>query len=383
MLRRAILKESLGEELRVLYVALTRAKEKLIITGTIGKLEERIRGLSGFLKQEEELLPVGNRMKAKTYWDYLLPALIRHRAMEPLLEEYGIFSNRRNPFYEGDSDFIIQKVTAKDLVKEEVELQAETEIRREVLENWDASVTYNEEIKDELEKRFSFVYPYEFLREIPVKVSVSELKKRAHHDFYEKEENITEIPEEEELSVVPEFIEKQEAYTGASRGTAYHRVMECLDYSRTSSIEEIREQIKELLMQKKLKEKEAECVRPGDIFAFLKSPLGQRMKKASEKRLLFREQPFVISRKAEELNPDWEGERILVQGIMDAYFMEEGELILVDYKTDRVRKGEEQVLTERYRNQILDYGEALSRAAGKPVKEAYIYSFALGKEIEV
>ena len=134
---------------------------------------------------------------------------------------------------------------------------------------------------------------------------------------------------------------------------------------------------------KKLKEKEAECVRPGDIFAFLKSPLGQRMKKASEKRLLFREQPFVISRKAEELNPDWEGERILVQGIMDAYFMEEGELILVDYKTDRMRKGEEQVLTERYRNQILDYGEALSRAAGKPVKEAYIYSFGLGKEIEV
>ena len=326
---------------------------------------------------------MGSRMKAKTYWDYLLPALIRHRAMEPILEEYGIFSNRRNPLYEGDSDFIIQKVTAKDLVKEEVELQAETEIRREVLENWDISLEYDKEIKEELEKRFSFVYPYEFLREIPVKVSVSELNKRAHHDFYEKEENITEIPEEEELPVVPEFIEKQEAYTGASRGTAYHRVMECLDYSRTSSVEEIKIQIKELLQQKKLKEKEAECIRPGDIFTFVTSSLGQRMKKAFENRLLFREQPFVISREAEELNPDWEGERVLVQGIMDAYFVEDGELILVDYKTDKVRRGEEQILTERYRNQILGYGEALSRAAGKQVKEAYIYSFALGKEIEV
>ena len=353
MLRRAILKESLGEEIRVLYVALTRAKEKLILTGTIGKLEERIRGLSGFLKQDEELLPVGNRMKAKTYWDYLLPALIRHRAMEPLLEEYGIFSNRRNPLYEGGCDFVIKKITAKDLVKEE------------------------------LERRFSFVYPYEFLREIPVKVSVSELNKRAYHDFYEKEENIVEETEEGELPVVPEFIEKQEVYTGASRGTAYHRVMECLDYSRTSSAEEIKIQIKELLMQKKLKEKEAECVRPGDIFAFVTSSLGQRMKEAAENRLLFREQPFVISREAEELNPDWEGERILVQGIMDAYFMEDGELILVDYKTDKVKKGEEKALSERYRNQILDYAEALSRAAGKPVKEAYIYSFALGKEIEV
>lgn len=383
MLRRAILKESLGEELRVLYVALTRAKEKLIITGTIGKLEERIRGLSGFLKQDEEMLPVGTRMKAKTYWDYLLPALIRHRAMEPLLEEYGIFSNRRNPLYEGDCDFVIKKITAKDLVKEEVEIQAETEIRREVLENWDVSLEYNKEIKEELEKRFSFVYPYEFLREIPVKVSVSELNKRAHHDFYEKEENIVEEPEEEENPIVPEFIEKQEVYTGASRGTAYHRVMECIDYNRVSSVEEIKIQIKELLMQKKLKEKEAECVHPGDILAFATSSLGQRMKKASENRLLFREQPFVISREAGELNPDWKGESVLVQGIMDAYFMEDGELILVDYKTDKVRKGEEHILLERYRNQVLDYAEALSRAAGKPVKEAYIYSFGLGKEIEV
>ena len=122
--------------------------------------------------------------------------------------------------------------------------------------------------------------------------------------------------------------------------------MECLDYSRTSSAEEIKIQIKELLMQKKLKEKEAECVRPGDIFAFVTSSLGQRMKEAAENRLLFREQPFVISREAEELNPDWEGERILVQGIMDAYFMEDGELILVDYKTDKVKKGEGKALSE-------------------------------------
>lgn len=192
-----------------------------------------------------------------------------------------------------------------------------------------------------------------------------------------------EEPEEEENPIVPEFIEKQEVYTGASRGTAYHRVMECIDYSRVSSVEEIKIQIKELLMQKKLKEKEAECVHPGDILAFATSSLGQRMKKASENRLLFREQPFVISREAGELNPDWKGESVLVQGIMDAYFMEDGELILVDYKTDKVRKGEEHILLERYRNQVLDYGEALSRAAGKPVKEAYIYSFGLGKEIEV
>lgn len=381
MIRRTLLKESLGEELRVLYVALTRAKEKLIITGTIDKIEKKIMGLARYLDREEVLLPVEARMKAKNYWSYVLPALARHKGMEPLFAEYGIFSHHRNTSYDTAAEFQIKKITAGDLLKDEVEQQAETEMRKEILENWDSSFVYNPSIREELEKRFSFVYPYEFLKEIPVKVSVSELKKREHHDFYEKEENVAK--EQETVPVVPKFIEEKETYQGAARGTAYHRIMECLDYTQADSQEKLEKQIHSLLEQKKIKEGEAKCIRFRDILKLVESPLGQRMKSAFEERELFREQPFVISRDAKAFDPSWEGERILVQGIIDAYFIENGEIVLVDYKTDYIKKGEESILKERYKGQLLDYAEALEMTTGKKVKEVYIYSFTLQKVISI
>lgn len=381
MIRRTLLKESLGEELRVLYVALTRAKEKLIITGTMDKIENKIRGIARYLDREETLLPVGARMKAKNYWSYVLPALARHRGMEPLFEEYGIFSNSRTRFYSAEGEFQIKKITAVDLVKEEVEQQAGAEMKKEILENWDSSLVYNQSVREELENRFSFVYPYGFLKEIPVKVSVSELKKRAHHDFYEKEENV--MKEQETVPVVPKFIEEKETYQGAARGTAYHRIMECLDYTHADSLEKLKQQIDSLLEQKKMKEGEAQCIRLSDILKMAESLLGQRMKAAFEKGLLFREQPFVISRDAKVFDPAWEGERVLVQGIIDAYFIEDGEIVLVDYKTDYVKNGQEYILTERYTGQLMDYAEALEMTTGKKVKEVYIYSFALQKAISI
>ena len=144
----------------------------------------------------------------------------------------------------------------------------------------------------------------------------------------------------------------------------------------------IREQLKEWFDLKKMEEKEAESVRICDIWHFLETDLGQRTKAAALNRLLFREQPFVIARKASELEPEWQcGESVLVQGIIDAYFIEDEEIVLVDYKTDFVRRGEEQKLIERYHVQLEDYAEALERMTGRKVKERYIYSFALGKEI--
>ena len=97
------------------------------------------------------------------------------------------------------------------------------------------------------------------------------------------------------------------------------------------------------------------------------------MKAASEKKLLFREQPFVIARKASELEPEWQCEEdVLVQGIIDGYFIEDEEIVLVDYKTDFVRRGEEQKLIDRYRVQLEDYAQALERMTGRKVKERYM-----------
>ena len=384
IIRRELLKESLGEELRVLYVALTRAKEKLILCGTIVDLENEITSLSVLRDNKEELLSLGMRMRGKTYWNYVLPALARHRCMSGLFQEYGLFMNRMNPLYEDESEFVVEKITAADLVEDEVVEQAEKEMKKAALENWNPGIVYDSEIREEIERRFSFQYEYDYLKDLPVKISVSELKKRSYHSEQDLEETVDYEQEEEIMPLVPRFIEekKEETYTGALRGTAYHRVMECLDYRRTENQDMIREQLKEWFDLKKMEEKEAESVRICDIWHFLETDLGQRTKAAALNRLLFREQPFVIARKASELEPEWKcGESVLVQGIIDAYFIEDEEIVLVDYKTDFVRRGEEQKLIERYHVQLEDYAEALERMTGRKVKERYIYSFALGKEI--
>ena len=279
--------EMLGEELRVLYVAMTRAKEKLILCGTVGDLEQKLTSLSVLRDSKEELLSLGLRMRGKTYWDYVLPSLARHRCMSSLFHEYGIFMNRMNPLYGDPSEFVVTKITAQDLTENEIVEQAEREMKKETLENWNPGRVFDSEIREEIQRRFSFVYPYQYLEDLPVKVSVSELKKRSYHSEQDLEETVDYETEEEIQPIVPRFIEekKEEGYTGALRGTAYHRVMECLDYGHAGSQEESRSQLKEWVELKQMEEKEAASVRILDICHFVESSLGQRMKTASERML--------------------------------------------------------------------------------------------------
>lgn len=404
MIRRELLKESLGEELRVLYVALTRAKEKLILTGTVGNLEKLLRQISRYQGRKEQLLPVGMRLKAKNYWSFVLPALAGHRCMEELYREFGIglasgyagdeakdrllmesaeggVSGRR--LCGDEAEFEVRRITASDMVAEAVISQTDSQLQEEILKSWDCEKVFDAEIRGAIEERFGFLYPYGYLREIPAKVSVSELKKRSYKGEDEQEEGI--FWEPDVVPLIPQFVEKkEEEYTGAARGTAYHRVMECLDYGKVSSAEEVEEQIAGLVLQKKLSQKERDSIRREDIMKFVESPLGQRMGRAALDGKLRREQPFVISVPASALDERWKGgETVLVQGIIDAYFIEDGEIVLVDYKTDRVAPGEGQRLVELYHVQLEDYAAALERMLKVKVKEKKIYSFTLGEEITV
>src|SRR5699024_8042272 len=127
---------------------------------------------------------------------------------------------------------------------------------------------------------------------------------------------------------------------------------------------------------------EEESVRVNDILCFVNSDLGRRMSEAAAQGRLHREQPFVIRQSARKIRPEWnEDEMILVQGIMDAWFQEGEELILVDYKTDYVRRNEKEKLREKYQVQLESYADALERMTGRKVREKIIYSFALGQEI--
>ena len=384
VIRRQLLEESLGEEIRVLYVALTRAKEKMILTGAVSNLDKELISLSHFRENQTELLPAETRLKGKNYLDYVLPALARHRCMDSLYEEIGLFPTKENPLYEDPAQFQVKRITAQMLTEAEVVDQATGQMEENLLEDWDSEKVMDPGIREELDKRFGFVYPYEYRRNIPVKVTVSDLKKKSYHEDEEIEEAVYFEPDI--VPLVPRFIEEkteaEEEFAGAARGTAYHRVMECLEYGKTDTSQNLKEQIEELVQNQKLSEVEAKCVRVSDIRGFVECDLGQRMKAAALKGRLFREQPFVISRSAAKIDESWdESERVLVQGIIDAYFLEDEEIVLVDYKTDYVRRGEEKKLIERYHTQLEDYGQALERMTGRRVKEKYIYSFALKKAI--
>ena len=207
---------------------------------------------------------------------------------------------------------------------------------------------------------------------------------------WENEDQISpeEPVQEEELEepgYVPAFMRpKEEILTGADRGTAYHKILECLDYRDGDSLEAVKGQIERLYQKGYLTEAMKASVWAGDIYKLAQRPLGRRMKKAAEQELLHREQPFVLAVPACEVREEYKTrEELLIQGIIDAYFEEEGDLVLVDYKTDKVPKARPGELTEKYKVQLQYYRQALERLTGKKVKETYIYSLFLGTEILV
>ncbi len=387
--------ENLGEELRVLYVAMTRAKEKLILTGSVKNLEKK----QHTWERTAEHISYSRLSGASGYLDWVVPAVL-HQGQETL------FSVRTSsPAQNEDS---AQKVQVKEAVT-----------LRQLL-NLDPARCADQWAGEYLEKVFSSVYPYEKNRTIPGKVTVSELKKMSQR--MEEDDAQRLYKEETVVPLIPKFMgsrnvpetdpavceeAKENAHTlvpsGAERGTAYHTFMENLDFSKK---EDLRLQLEELVRCGKMSEDDAASIRLRDISVFLRSDLGRRMERAAQEGQLFREQPFVLGVPASEIYGDSlkgsvpktgaasenedaspsgeqppEEEIVLVQGIIDAFFIEDGGLTIVDYKTDRVADGE--TLISRYRTQIDYYEKALKRLTGRPVRGRMIYSFHLGKEIRL
>lgn len=372
--------ENLGEELRVLYVALTRAKEKLIVTGTTTKLEKRLGSYQLLKSREIMALSYGSLAKALCCWDWVLPALARHRSMVSLYDRYDMVPYSLNPLYDYPAAFGIQVVSPTELVEEEVIVQGTREIMRERFRDWDAEIIYDKEIRKEIEERFAYQYPFMQEQDIPVKVSVSEVKRQSNltADSYEMYEEPDIIP------LIPAFMQesKDEKLQGAARGTAYHRVMECLDYLKAGTLDEIKSQISGFVKKGKMTQEMADCIIPEEILQFAESKLGRRMADADRRGELYREQQFVLGISAAQLQPQWsQDEGVLVQGIIDAFFYEEGAMVLADYKTDQIPGKDPMKLAEKYRIQLEYYAKALERMTGKEVKDKMIYSFALGREI--
>ncbi|HJB46368.1 MAG TPA: helicase-exonuclease AddAB subunit AddA [Candidatus Mediterraneibacter surreyensis] len=353
MIREETALENLAEEMRILYVALTRAKEKLIMTGAAKITEDgAVSDISSVFRAEG----------AKCYLDWVLPCI--------LSDETGKVKQ--------ESPVEVSVFGAEDLTPQQEEVQAEV-MAEDVLRNWDDSQVYEPELRERLDAQIDYVYPFEDEGKMKLKFTVSELKKWA----YLAEEAGEEMYEEPVVvPLIPEFLKEEEILTGAPRGSAYHKLLELLDFTVDYDVENLTAAVQQLRQEGRLTDEMTECIRPKDILRFLGCRSGRRMADAARNGKLYKEQPFVLSVDASEIYPeDCSGEKILVQGIIDVYFEEPDGLVVLDYKTDKVRTGNE--LKEKYHAQLDYYAQALEQLMEKPVKEKIIYSFTLGEEIEV
>lgn len=384
--------ENLGEEMRVLYVAMTRAKEKLSLTGCVGNMEEQAAKWSQTAATPGETLPYSSLTGASSYLDWVMPALMRHPDARMLAlslhipyEEFdqSVWKKRMEKGKPVDKTDAFSThyefyAMAKELFEAEEFRQADKEqASLAALLNPDLSVCADEEARKYLAHVFSedFAYQYERGQKIAGKLSVSELKKRSQEPE-ETDAKQLYAPEEEEI--IPGFYRTDVQVKGAARGTLYHTFMENLDFSKK---EELQMQLEELVNCGKMSRDEASAVRLSDIRRFLKTKTGKGMEQAARAGKLHREQPFVLGVPAETIQKEWSGdETVLVQGIIDAWFEDEdGAVVLVDYKTDHIADREK--LAERYRGQLSYYAQALKQLTGRTVKTQVIYSFFLGKEI--
>lgn len=390
VIQRKVQLENLGEELRVLYVALTRAKEKLILIGSISNLEKKLKSFASIQSREQTALPFGVLSRATSYFDWILPALFRNQVLADLLNGYGMNVPFTNAMYQKEVPLVVEEIFPEHLILQETAEEVEQALTEELLRNWDTAYVYDERMREQIEEQFSYQYPYESMQKMKLKFTVSELKKRS-----EPEEEAGEIlyEEPEIVPLVPNFMrEKTEpGYTGtlsgAFRGTAYHKFLELLDFGKSYTISQLYAEAEKFCEEGKMQPEMMESIYYKDILGLLESPLGLRLRKAAQSGCLKKEQPFVLGVSADTIYPELferqeeEEELLIVQGIIDVYFEEADGIVVVDYKTDRAASREE--LAERYEKQLSYYGEVLERLTGKRVKEKIIYSFARKEEVRV
>ena len=386
-IRQAIRLDARGEELRVLYVALTRAKEKLILTGASENLEKKLGELSLGSLTREGKVSYWARSGAGCFLDWILPALKDHPALKPLrdmAEEAGSRSEGTALEEENRMPLQVQLLTPDSMTLQAVDQGEEREARKEAIRSGRAAREEDPVIREFLEEQDGYRYPWAEEEDIPAALTVSELKQRELPEDPDRQA-MELYPEADVVPLIPKFMkEEKEELQGAALGTIYHRILERLDLEREVTEASLREQLKQMVNSGLLRAGEAETVRIPRLLRFASSSIGKRMQAAARRGQLKREQTFVMGVPAAKIQAGWpEDEQILVQGIIDAYFEEEQGWVIVDYKTDRVPSGDIRELIPKYGRQLELYGKALEQISGKPVKEMVLYSLTLGREIPV
>lgn len=370
-----IKRENLGEELRVLYVALTRAKEKIILTGGLSNAQKSFEKYRGNVNANQPI-SFGQREGAGCYLDWIIPAMLSYP------DKYTVSTVDATEF---------AARTAMDMAANDIS-------KAQLIGHISAA---DETKAKELAEEFDFEYAYASDITKKSKYSVSELKHDSMVEKYDSTEREAERPKfllEEKETYVPDFARDDEAggasneskepknaagvNQGALRGTAVHRVMECLDFKSLCDIDTkdhvavsafVKKSMDEMLKKGLITDDMYRLTRPKLIEQFISSDVAARMAQADKRGDLYKEKPFVM---------DYEG--VLVQGIIDVFWLENDKIVLLDYKTDRVNAAKE--LIDRYSTQLKLYADALGRifsTDGKSIQadERLIYSFRLQQTI--
>ena len=378
-MRYKILTETLSEEMRILYVALTRAKEKLIITGIEKEYqkntEKMLQQITKYEKSNKKINPILIK-KYKKYLDWIKLVYFYNKNDLKDIVEYKVF----------DKAQIIK--TFEETKKEKINVI-------NILNNKDIE---KDKIR-KLEKELDYEYKHKLATNIPTKTSVTKIKQMENNNItrytvQENEEIIVEnrkineneefMKEQEDLNILfpkPNFIKenKEEKITNAQKGTLLHLCMQKLKENQMYNLEKITNMIEKMVQKEIITPKEAENINKYKILKFTKSQIWQDLKNAKE---IHKEKPFYINIPAKELYKEDLNEKILVQGIIDLYYIDKDDnLVLLDYKTDYVEEGKEFLLIEKYKKQLKLYKRALEGALNKKVDKVYIYSFYLEKEI--
>ena len=370
--------ETLSEEVRILYVAFTRAKEKLIITGAVNGLEKWITKCCNAAALDKDIILPSEVLKGKSYLDWIGMAICKHKDGEILRELVGSNDIR---IKDDLSTWSVKTWTKSDLVVDKKDSDVDEINEDNLLINSDCS-----SVDKEIERRLDFRYKFRESTLIKSNFSVSELKKK----------NFEQVPvidtenlfKEDICNIKPKFLQEERGLTAAEKGTAIHFVMQKIDLSRVNTIEEIKIQLKDFVDMELLSKEEYKVINPYKVKKFFISKLGERMLSAYNRGdIVYRELPFYTEIDVHRINPDLpkevEGDKVRLQGVIDSFFYEDNEVILLDYKTDYVEQSNEEELINKYRIQIQYYKEALEKITKTKIKECYLYSFYLEKEILV
>ncbi|MBM7694007.1 ATP-dependent helicase/nuclease subunit A [Peribacillus deserti] len=367
--------ETIAEEMRVLYVALTRAKEQLYLIGTLKDAGKSLKEWSGHLSEKEWLLKDYIRANAKSYLDWVGPAIIRHNDCQELIPESGLAAQK--DVGQHPSSWRVKLVPTE-------ELQAPEEAAQEQ-DDWLEAVKNSNPIPGASEFQAAIKYQLEWIYSNKLasvfrsKQSVSELKRQLETRDAESSTDLLDKYKKPYLTR-PRFMQEK-SISPAERGTIMHLVMQHINLGESVTIELIDEKVKELIKNELLTEDQASAVNSAMVSHFFTTEVGKRLQRAS---MVLREVPFNLSLPAKEVYREWEDgdEQILVQGVIDCIFEDEQGTVLLDYKTDTIEgkfysgfEGAKDILADRYRTQIAFYTRAVEQILQKSVQERYLFFF--------